>query len=452
MSFSFWAYCNPNPTTELAFIGKRIGAPGYNNFEYYFTKYASNHPTASNMVAHYLWNLGGTFDAYGAPISGTAPVSQSNVWEHYVLTADGTNKKTYKNGVLVSTWTNISSCSMSNGTGSLTIGSGGGWGGTSWMNGKIDDIGIWNRALTACEITQLYNAAVYTTPTITALGSTTLCSGTTATLSTSAIGSYTWSNGANTQTITVSNAGSYSVAVSNGSCTGNATPIFISVNPLPTISITSGTICNGQSFTITPNGASTYTIQGGSAVKTPTTSTSYTVIGTSSLGCVSQAAATSSVTVNQNPILTVDNLTICAGQSATLNASGAVTYTWNTNATAASIVVSPSNTSNYSVSGTSNSCTSTQTVQLLVSACTGITELKAEQQLSINPNPNSGEFVITAETTMQIKITDHLGRHIKTIEVKPGKNAYQLNDLSIGVYLLSGEANGKIYKGRMVIN
>jgi hypothetical protein len=88
----------------------------------------------------------------------------------------------------------------------------------------------------------------------------------------------------------------------------------------------------------------------------------------------------------------------------------------------------------------------------LVSACTGIKELKAEQQLSINPNPNRGEFVITAETSMQINISDNLGRHIKTIEVKPGKNAYQLNDLSIGVYLLSGEANGKIYKGKMVIN
>ena len=184
----------------------------------------------------------------------------------------------------------------------------------------------------------------------------------------------------------------------------------------------------------------------------PTTSTSYTVIGTSSLGCVSQSAATSSVSVNQNPILTVDNLTICAGQSATLSASGATTYTWNTNANTTSIVVSPSSTSNYSVSGTSNSCTSSQTVQLLVSACTSIKELQAEQQLNINPNPNSGEFVITAETTMQINITDHLGRHVKTIEVKPGKNAYQLNDLSIGVYLLSGEANGKIYKGRMVIN
>jgi len=89
---------------------------------------------------------------------------------------------------------------------------------------------------------------------------------------------------------------------------------------------------------------------------------------------------------------------------------------------------------------------------LLVSACTGINELQAEQQLSISPNPNSGEFIITAETTMQINVTDHLGRHIKSIEVKPGKNTYQLNDLSVGVYLLSGEANGKIYKGKMVIN
>jgi hypothetical protein len=375
---------------------------------------------------------------------------QLNTWIHLVQTFNGVSSRTFVNGVLEST----AACSYTtfSNTYDLIFGKRHISGLPYYWNGKIDDFGLWNRALTPCEITQLYNTSVFTTPTITSIGSTTLCSGKTATLSASATGSYTWSNGATTQSITVSNAGSYSVAVSNGTCTGNAPPILISVNPLPTISVTSGTICNGQSFTITPNGASTYTIQGGSAIITPTTSTSYTVIGTSSIGCVSQSAATSSVTVNQNPIIAVDNVTICAGQSATLNASGATTYTWNTNANTAAIVVSPSNTINYSVSGTSNSCTSIQTVQLLVSACTSIKELQAEQQLSISPNPNSGQFIITAETTMQIKITDHLGRHIKTIDVKPGKNAYHLNDLSIGVYLLSGEANGRIYKGKMVIN
>lgn len=429
-SFAVWFYLNIGSYNWILDGGSSING---NSFGLFWNTNA----TINKLTFH---GDGANYDYEFANIN-------FNQWCHTVITYDGTSVKAYLNDIYIGS---ISTTLSTFNTPVINVGCRNN--NTGYFLGKIDDIGIWNRPLTPCEITQLYNASVFTTPTITSIGSTTLCSGKTATLSASATGSYSWSNGATTQSITVSSAGSYSVSVSNGNCTGNAPPILISVNALPTISVTSGTICNGQSFTITPNGASTYTIQGGSAVKTPTTSTSYTVIGTSSLGCVSQSAATSSVTVNQNPILTVDNLTICAGQSATLNASGATTYTWNTNANTASIVVSPSNTSNYSVSGTSNSCTSTQTVQLLVSACTSIKELQAEQQLSISPNPNSGEFIITAETSMQINISDHLGRHIKTIEVKPGKNAYQLNDLSIGVYLLSGEANGKIYKSKMVIN
>ena len=370
-----------------------------------------------------------------------------NNWTHIVGTYNGSQMKLYKNGILKGTInTNIS---LINSTEPFYIGKELNSGGR-FFNGQIDDVALWNRPLTECEVKKLYYAASFTT----SMSNSTICAGQSHTITAGGVPNYNWSTGSNTATTVVSPTSFAVYTITSTYTIGcvDSKTIAVAVNQNPTISVTSGTICNGQSFTITPIGASIYTIQGGSAVKTPTTSTSYTVIGTSSLGCVSQAAATSSVTVNQNPILTVENLTICAGQSATLNASGAATYTWNTNSNTASIVVSPSNTSNYSVSGTSNSCTSTQTVQLLVSACTGINELKAEQQLSINPNPNSGEFVIIAETSMQIKISDHLGRHIKTIEVKPGKNAYQLNDLSIGVYLLSGEANGKIYKGKMVIN
>ena len=55
----------------------------------------------------------------------------------------------------------------------------------------------------------------------------------------------------------------------------------------------------GQSFKINPNGANTYTIQGGNAVVSPSISTTYTIIGTSAAGCESDAFATSSLTVNQ---------------------------------------------------------------------------------------------------------------------------------------------------------
>ena len=76
------------------------------------------------------------------------------------------------------------------------------------------------------------------------------------------------------------------------------TAITITVNPTPSITVNSGVICSGQSFTMVPSGASTYTYSSGSAVVTPSASSNYSVIGTSSLGCISSNTAVSSVIVN----------------------------------------------------------------------------------------------------------------------------------------------------------
>jgi hypothetical protein len=78
----------------------------------------------------------------------------------------------------------------------------------------------------------------------------------------------------------------------------------------PTITVNSGAICAGQSFTINPTGANTYTIQGGNAVVSPSISSTYTVIGTNAAGCQSDAFATSSLTVNQCVGITNQNMDI----------------------------------------------------------------------------------------------------------------------------------------------
>lgn len=51
------------------------------------------------------------------------------------------------------------------------------------------------------------------------------------------------------------------------------------------------------------------------------------------------------------PAVNANNSTICAGQSTTLTATGASTYSWSTGSTATSIVVSPSSTTTYTVGG-----------------------------------------------------------------------------------------------------
>lgn len=62
------------------------------------------------------------------------------------------------------------------------------------------------------------------------------------------------------------------------------------------------------------------------------------------------------------------NLNICVGNTSTLVASGANSYTWNTGAISSSIVVSPTVNTIYSVtaSHTTDACTSTKTIQVQV--------------------------------------------------------------------------------------
>ncbi len=79
----------------------------------------------------------------------------SSSWYHIVAIKDNLTIKIYVNNVL-SQVTDISSFNYLNNTISpFTIGKAG-WGDVNYFQGKIDDIGFWDRALTPQEITNLY--------------------------------------------------------------------------------------------------------------------------------------------------------------------------------------------------------------------------------------------------------------------------------------------------------
>ena len=68
------------------------------------------------------------------------------------------------------------------------------------------------------------------------------------------------------------------------------------------------------------------------------------------------------VNVNPNPNVVVNNAGICAGDAATLIASGAASYNWlSLGSTNDSVTVSPLVTTSYTVIGTLGSCMDTAT-------------------------------------------------------------------------------------------
>ncbi|MEO8759686.1 MAG: gliding motility-associated C-terminal domain-containing protein, partial [Bacteroidia bacterium] len=210
-------------------------------------------------------------------------------------------------------------------------------------------------------------------PPIITVNNPTICVGNGTTLTASGASTYTWSTGGTTAHIsehpTINT--SYTVtATSANSCT-NAAVANVTVNPLPIITVNSATICTGYSATLTATGATTYTWNTAANTSTitasPQVTTNYNVTGTDANLCVN--TATASILVNQSPVLTITNPPICIGNTGTITASGASTYSWNTGATTTSITATPTITTHYTVTGTNtNGCITTKTITLVVNS------------------------------------------------------------------------------------
>ena len=195
----------------------------------------------------------------------------NNVWAHYVYTNDGSNIRMYQNGLLISTTPSI---------GSISLASNASFGrmnhpANDAHEGKLDDIGIWNRALTQQEITALYNAQTCnsTSNTITADGSTTFCAGNFVNLTSDVVGgTYQWKkNGINiatnstSRTFKATSTGSYTcVATCNGTAlTSNAIAVTSKTNASASITASGATsFCAGDSVTLNcTNLGSNYSVQ-----------------------------------------------------------------------------------------------------------------------------------------------------------------------------------------------
>lgn len=225
-------------------------------------------------------------------------------------------------------------------------------------------------------------------PTIT-VNSSTICLGQqTATLTANGAATYSWIPGTGLSATTGSVVTGTPSATENYTVVGmdangciSGTISAITVNPLPTLTATSATICVGQqTATLTASGATTYSwIPGtgliattGSVVTgTPSASQNYTVAGIDANGCIN--GTITAITVNPLPTITVSpDMTVCPLASNTLTASGASSYTWtpniflNTNL-GANIICTPSITTTYTIDGTSAaSCTNSAVMTIAV--------------------------------------------------------------------------------------
>jgi len=130
-------------------LGAEISSGTYQLFE-------MNFPTSRYSVGEYQYNSGTrrlSFDwGAGTPATYNVALGTSN-WNFITFVKSGSNITIYFNASSVGSGT-IGSLG---GSGANTAKVGNNGGGTSPYNGAIDEVGVWSRALSGSEISQLYN-------------------------------------------------------------------------------------------------------------------------------------------------------------------------------------------------------------------------------------------------------------------------------------------------------
>ena len=121
------------------------------------------------------------------------------------------------------------------------------------------------------------------------------------------------------------------------------------------------------------DGTSATTVNASHTYNAPGTYT-VSLVAKDSLSCNILDTIFATITVYPQPTVTVNSPSVCAGASATLTASGATTYTWNTGSTTASISQTPTVTTNYTVIGTdTHTCKDTAFTSITVNPSPTVT-------------------------------------------------------------------------------
>jgi hypothetical protein len=366
----------------------------------------------------YIW----TYRAAAGVVTSTAQVPL-NTWTHIAFVQDASNLKLYVNGVFIQNLLSGANLNVETTT-APTIGA---TGGSRLLNGTLDEMRIWNKALLQSDIQSRMNCEL---------------SGSESGL----VAYYKFNQGIATgtntglTTLTDATANANNGTLSNFALTGatsNWVTSGISTTVTPSVSIaasTSGTISPTTSvtFTATPtNGGGSPTYQWKkNGTDVGTNSTTYTnatwanndvitCVMTSSSVCASPTTATSnavtvSVTTTVTPsvsiAITTGSQTTCAGSSVTFTATptngGTPTYVWQKNGATISGAVSSTYTTTSLANGdiitcimTSSLANATPTTATSNSVTMTVNALPSVTLSNTGANNSVGTAVLSVNTT-----------------------------------------------------
>ncbi|MBL7900619.1 MAG: T9SS type A sorting domain-containing protein [Bacteroidia bacterium] len=327
---------------------------------------------------------------------------------------------------------------------------GGGGGGSSWVSPLLTAASFTAGDRTGHgQITIIYDIGV---PTLTISGNNNVCSGSSTTLTASGSAStYSWSTGAQGSSIVITPTANttYSVA-SQGTAACPAYGLYtVNIVSLPVVTATASPnyiICPGVPVTLSGGGADQYSWTGGVINATPfnaSVTTAYTVTGTNNLtGCSNTAVV--NVPVYTASVSVSPSSSICAGASANLSASGALSYTWSTGSQFPQISVSPAVTTVYTVNATtsdfciaSNSTTVTVNPSPTIQASSAKAEICRGESVQLTANGATTYSWNTGGTGSAITVSPNVNTTYTVTGVNSG-GCSSSNTVSVKVNLCLG--------------
>ena len=284
--------------------------------------------------------------------------------------------------------------------------------------------------------------ALPATPTISASGSTTFCTGGSVDLTSSSTTGNLWSNNATASTITVSNSGSFSVTVTDGnSCSATSTSINVNVSsaPIPTITATSTSACSGDTVILSSSTADSYVWSTGQttqsiALTASSANITVTTVNVNACNGVGMSQPTS-VTFTATP--TAAGSFTTSGNVATFanTSTGAGSYSWdfgdfsNSSASAPTHAYAANGAYTVTLTAINGNCTSTTSFTVNISVA--LDELQGIT-LNLFPNPANQEvnIALNGAALESVVIVDQFGRTVKVSNV----SNINVSDLATGVY------------------
>lgn len=296
-----------------------------------------------------------------------------------------------------------------------------------------------------CIVTAIKTVTVLPLPVVNVSGAGNLCIGNSTTLTATGANTYTWlpSTISNSMVVSPTVSTVYTVvATSTIGCqnTKTVSPVILQL-PLVNAAISNTAICQNTSFTLTGSGAIFYYLNsnsliGNTSIQFPNSTSTYTLLGVDGFNCANTHTFT--VLVSPLPSLTISpsSSIICAGQSVTLQASGAATYTWNSVPGGSVYIDTPTSNTNYFLQGTNPfGCSNSTSLFITVSVCTSLESNSDKTEFILYPNPSSGIYDVKSSVEFnKIIIFNAIGQIIKVL-YPDGNKQIDMTSEPGGIYI-----------------